>query len=197
MKQLFSSSLFKSAYLLFFWVIAISCQPKITPKPVADFSFESVPNEPGRIKFINRSQHATRYQWNFGDGQSSTESDPTIKYGRNGLFSVELTAKNTAGTDVANNSVLIEGVTVSGSVIFWTNSRGDGSDIEVQLDGQLKGAITSAQPSGNAPGCGTDGFVTVYTSNGTFSYYAKSKTKSWSGVVTVQNGTCTNKLLAQ
>ncbi|GAB3933720.1 PKD domain-containing protein [Larkinella terrae] len=180
-----------SAVLIF----VISCQPTVNPKPIANFSIEAVTGKAGAYKLTNKSQHADRYQWNFGDGQTSTEENPTVQYRTNGIYNIQLTAKNEVGSDDAANSINVDGVNVAGSVMFWTNARGDSTDIEVYVDNVLQGAITSFLPTGTPGGCGTDGYVTFYRSQGTYSFYAKSRRRSWSGTVTITNGVCNFKLL--
>lgn len=175
--------------------IVISCQPTVNPKPIANFSIETVTGKPGAYKLTNKSQHADRYQWTFGDGQTSTEENPSVQYRTNGVYNIQLTAKNEVGSDDAANSILVDGVNVAGSVMFWTNARGDSTDIEVYVENTLQGAITTFLPSGTPGGCGTDGYVTYYRSQGTYSYYAKSRRRSWSGSVTIVNGVCNLKLL--
>ncbi|WP_185731466.1 PKD domain-containing protein [Larkinella rosea] len=173
----------------------MSCQPTVKPKPIANFSIEAVTGKAGSFKLTNKSQHADRYQWNFGDGQTSTEENPTVQYRTNGIYNVQLTAKNEVGSDDAANSINVEGVNVAGSVMFWTNARGDSTDIEVYVDNTLQGAITTFLPTGTPGGCGTDGYVTYYRTQGTYSFYAKSRRRSWSGTVTIVNGVCNLKLL--
>lgn len=45
----------------------VSCQPDITPRPVADFTLERVSGSAGKIKLTNKSLHSERYQWTFGE----------------------------------------------------------------------------------------------------------------------------------
>jgi len=49
-----------------------------------------LPNE--RPVFINRSQDATTYIWNFGDGNGSTDFAPSHEYSSPGLYNITLTA---------------------------------------------------------------------------------------------------------
>jgi len=49
---------------------------------------------PGKVTFINTSQNAETYEWNFGDGTNSTVKDPVKTYTATGEYLVTLTAKN-------------------------------------------------------------------------------------------------------
>jgi len=84
----------------------------VTPLPVADFAAYVVPDSSGRVEFANYSTDATSYSWDFGDGNSSTLSDPIYIYKINGSFNVWLTATNTCGSDSINHAVT--GVVVIG-----------------------------------------------------------------------------------
>jgi PKD repeat protein len=59
--------------------------------PVADFSY-SVDTIPHSIIFRNLSQNAVSYKWTFGDGGSSTETDPVHVYADSGAYDVLLKA---------------------------------------------------------------------------------------------------------
>lgn len=48
----------------------------------------------GKVDFINQSMNANTYSWNFGEGNSSTQKDPTHYYLSKGIYNVELTAAN-------------------------------------------------------------------------------------------------------
>jgi PKD repeat protein len=49
---------------------------------------------PGKITFINTSQNADSYLWDFGDGTTSIIKDPVKIFAKTGDYSVMLTAKN-------------------------------------------------------------------------------------------------------
>lgn len=68
-----------------------------TKKPIASFQFAVSETNFFVVSFTNFSQNATSYTWNFGDGQNSTEENPTHTYAESGNFAVVLTAKNAAG----------------------------------------------------------------------------------------------------
>lgn len=59
------------------------------PKPKFDYDCTSV-----TFHFINQTQQADTYRWDFGDGQSSTEAEPTHIYGNPGCYQVTLIAKS-------------------------------------------------------------------------------------------------------
>ena len=77
-----------------------SCKKDEEPEqknPVASFQYEISSTNFLEVKFTNFSQNATSYVWEFGDGETSTEKDPTHVYAAAGDFTVKLTAKNDAG----------------------------------------------------------------------------------------------------
>lgn len=63
--------------------------------PFADFEIlgESIGCDNLNVKFKNLSTESIRWNWDFGNGITSTEKDPVVDF-RNGLFTVKLTAYN-------------------------------------------------------------------------------------------------------
>ena len=63
-------------------------------KPTAAFSYE-YPTDTyrGIVQFINESENADTYFWDFSDGNTSTEMHPLHDIGRNGNWQTELIAK--------------------------------------------------------------------------------------------------------
>ena len=55
------------------------------------------------VTFTNYSQNATSYEWDFGDGQTSTEKDPVHVYAAAGAYTVRLTAMNDAGDEATRS----------------------------------------------------------------------------------------------
>ena len=61
---------------------------------------------PVTISFNNTSQgDGLTYTWNFGDGQSSTQANPTHTF-QAGVWEVTLTVTNDNGTDIASTTVV-------------------------------------------------------------------------------------------
>ncbi|MEM8584576.1 MAG: PKD domain-containing protein, partial [Bacteroidota bacterium] len=57
----------------------------LEPTPIADFDWEANTNDSilGDVQFLNRSQLADEYLWDFGDGNTSTEVSPYHEYQNN------------------------------------------------------------------------------------------------------------------
>lgn len=51
------------------------------------------------VNFTNLSSGATTYNWTFGDGNSSTQQNPTHTYTGTGIYTICLTASNACDTD--------------------------------------------------------------------------------------------------
>lgn len=68
-------------------------------KAIARFGYKSqkvvIPDE--EIQFFNQSVFATKFEWDFGDGNTSTEEYPKHKYEEVGEFFVSLKASNEYG----------------------------------------------------------------------------------------------------
>ena len=68
------------------------------PEPTAAFTFS--PNEPKvgeTVSFNNSSQDASTYAWDFGDGGTSTDENPTYVYNTAGTYTITLTASGEGG----------------------------------------------------------------------------------------------------
>jgi hypothetical protein len=74
--------------------------------PTASFTFSRVDNT---VAFTDTSTGGpTSWQWNFGDGNSSTQQNPVNTYAVGGQsYIVTLTVTNAVGTDTANATVAI------------------------------------------------------------------------------------------
>ncbi|PHI19281.1 transcriptional regulator [Lewinellaceae bacterium SD302] len=95
MKQLI---IFGSCLLL---VILTGCSgPKaIFESPTRVQAFEYV-------DFTNASQNAVAYEWNFGDGSSSTEANPKHRFYQSGTYSVSLIATDAKGKSKTTSSIV-------------------------------------------------------------------------------------------
>ncbi|AWX43532.1 hypothetical protein HME9304_00521 [Flagellimonas maritima] len=94
--------LFKKTRILSLMILAISflgCEDDDDanglPEVVAAFTQTQI-EDSGIVSFINISENADFFEWDFGDGTTSTEIDP-IKTFADGTYTVTLTASNSAG----------------------------------------------------------------------------------------------------
>jgi len=77
--------------------------------PQADFTFSGNNlKAPTNVTFTNTSQNATSFKWDFGNGQTSTESSPTANYSVGGVYTVTLTAINSSGSDKITKNVNVQ-----------------------------------------------------------------------------------------
>ncbi|MCB9303344.1 MAG: PKD domain-containing protein [Lewinellaceae bacterium] len=68
---------------------------KVLPMPVASFEWSEElfnGNATGTINFINTSEQADYYYWDFGDGSLSEAINPTHRFEYNGSYPIQLTA---------------------------------------------------------------------------------------------------------
>lgn len=117
MKQLVKNKILKStksSFLRFYGALIIiitlqACENNILPEagsiadltpPSANFSATQATGGADAWKvytFSNQSSSATKYTWNFGDGNSSTDFEPTNTFPGEGTFTVSLTATDNLG----------------------------------------------------------------------------------------------------
>jgi PKD repeat protein len=84
----------------------------VMPKPVAGFSFLNVQNQDpmsGIVQFTNESVDAVSYTWEFGNGTTSNEVDPEIRYHNFGDYIATLYAISDFGCiDTATNAIHVD-----------------------------------------------------------------------------------------
>ncbi|AEH60073.1 S-layer-related duplication domain protein [Methanosalsum zhilinae DSM 4017] len=79
-------------------------------EPVAAFTAQPQEGEaPLTVTFTDQSEHAVSYQWDFGDGTTSTDASPTHTYEEAGEYTVTLTVENEIGeTDSAQRTITVQ-----------------------------------------------------------------------------------------
>ncbi|MBI5219881.1 MAG: PKD domain-containing protein [Bacteroidia bacterium] len=77
--------------------------------PVAGFTVNANSgNVPFLVLFTNTSQYAGSYQWNFGDGATSTSSSPYHTFNNAGDYTVVMIAHNNCGNDTAYMNIHVD-----------------------------------------------------------------------------------------
>lgn len=102
-----------------------SCLPAVLPVPVAYFSTDgNAGSFQDTYSFIDSSQNATSWLWEFGDGGTSSEQNPTYQYTGEGTYLVILTVTNSAGCSDTASMVLdaSEGIVIPN--VFSPNGDG-------------------------------------------------------------------------
>lgn len=93
--------------------------------PVAAFTASPNPAQVGQtVSFTNQSTNSpTSYSWAFGDGGTSTDTNPTHSYAAPGTYPVMLTATNSFGSSNAQVNVIVQqggggGTTTCDTLLF-------------------------------------------------------------------------------
>lgn len=188
-----------SLFTLVFFLTSCPGSKDPEPAPVAEFEVQ-ITQAPGGIFTINNSENADEFFWDFGDGTTSDDVEPSHTYGANGNYKIKLRAKGAGGEDSYSQTVTISNVQTNGGgggggntigrVAFYTGQAAGWTSIEITVDGSFVGTISGLFFSG-MPNCEANGTVTVRKSPGTYSYSAKSNTGvTWSGNVTITANGC-------
>lgn len=78
-------------------------------RPMAKFSVTGEDRKaPSKIAFLNSSENAESYLWDFGDGKTSTEASPEHKYFLSGKYNVKLVAKKGKKMNTTETEVVID-----------------------------------------------------------------------------------------
>jgi gliding motility-associated-like protein len=143
----------------------------VLPTPIADFSTQedisqAILLSQAEIHFLNNSQFATTYFWEFGDGYISPETNPVHSYQEPGSYPVTLYAYNEFGCvdSITKNPILID---PDGSIFAPTafSPNNDGLNDEFLLKGE---GITSYQ-------------LVIFNRWGQQVYISRNINNSWDG----------------
>ncbi len=116
----------------------------VVPPPFASFMPDQTSGEaPLAVRFTNQSTGSiTSYRWNFGDGASSSEANPSHTFTTPGIYTVSLEATGPGG--VSNFSWQINVRTASAPVAgFSLNTASGPAPLTVQFTDQSSGSVTS------------------------------------------------------
>ena len=96
------SQIFRQVFFLLgaiFLITFSSCEKEAdpAPDPVASFQYEISDDNYLEVSFTSFSQNAVAYSWDFGDGGTSTQENPTHTYAEDGTYEVRLTVENSDG----------------------------------------------------------------------------------------------------
>ncbi|MEZ5055977.1 MAG: PKD domain-containing protein [Saprospiraceae bacterium] len=140
----------------------------ITVNPIPTTNFTSMVDL-ANVDFTNLSANADSYVWDFGDGNTSTDPNPSHTYGMDGVYTVTLTATNDCGTTTYTQNIAI--ATAAPVALFDVNSQTGCAPFTVQFNNQSSANATSYQwsfPGGNPSSSTEENPVVVYDNPGTY-----------------------------
>lgn len=120
------------------------------------------------VQFINTSINAASSNWNFGDGESSTELTPLHTYAESGTYIVTLTAENACGQSIAVDTVVIdESMPISN---FDADQHEGCAPLTVQFNSLAINAdsLWWQFPGGNPAGSSESNPIVVYDTPGAY-----------------------------
>ena len=109
----------------------------VLPQPVAEFSYTA---NGVQVTFSSIGSMGDTYEWEFGDGQTSTSPNPVHTYATSGTYQVILTVTNSCGSDVLQQTVTVTGAPLAQ---FISSTQTGCSPLVVQFTNQSGGNPTS------------------------------------------------------
>ncbi len=78
-------------------------------KPVSSFLIQADDTTaPTKIQFNNASKNADSYEWDFGDGNSSSDFNAENQYSQSGRYTVTLKAKKGSKENISQQEIILE-----------------------------------------------------------------------------------------
>lgn len=111
MKNIITKSLFVG---LIITSSTFSCTPyekegiDLPEAPSASFSWDYLPGDENRVVFQSNSEDSFIHFWNFGNGQTSTQTTDTIFYPQAGEYEVTYSVSNAGGMGTAKDDINID-----------------------------------------------------------------------------------------
>jgi PKD repeat protein len=114
--------------------------------PVAQFDahYAAYTTIPTKVQFSDTSLGSTpmTWEWDFGDGATSTEQNPSHMYLQRGTYTVKLTVKNAYGTSTAIKKDYIT-IGMAPKAAFVGNPTTGGTPLAVAFTDQSAGQVTA------------------------------------------------------
>lgn len=121
---------------------------------------------PLTVKFTDDSKMANSWAWDFGDGSTSTEKNPTHVYAAVGKYTVKLTVTNEVGTNEKIETEYINvtplAILTGGGLLKNGNMEAKGSWTEDYLNtGAGNNPVATWNATDSKPNAGKDGYLLV------------------------------------
>jgi tripartite motif-containing protein 71 len=125
----------------------INLNAVILKAPGAAFSASPTSGKaPLKVTFTDKSTgKPTSWNWNFGDGNSSTEQNPVHTYSKVGLYTVKLTVKNADGSGKTSKSkyIYVKNPLEAPSVVFSASPTSGKAPLTVNFTDKSTNSPTS------------------------------------------------------
>ncbi len=139
------------------------------------------------VNFTAQSPGATSYLWNFGDGNTSTQMNPTHTYSVGGNYTVTLTSSNICGSTTATKTV---GLTPPPTANFSADQTNGCADLSVTFYNESSANADSISwffPGGSPAASSLDTVTVTYSNRGSFSVTLIAINAGGKDTLTLQN----------
>ena len=142
---------------------------EVIEPPVTSFTFV---NDNGELTFTNTSTNANSYLWDFGDGNTSTEANPTHVYTQSGTYEITLLGQSDICDDVSfSQTIEVEIINIPSAGLITLLSSvcvGDEVTFENTSTGVIDSILWNFDEGASIPtGTGVGPFTITYNTSGT------------------------------
>ncbi|XLS30809.1 PKD domain-containing protein [Flavobacteriaceae bacterium M23B6Z8] len=157
MKQIFQG--LRTVAVLILALAYVGCEDDDVVLPQIEAGFtQTINQDTGTVTFINTSANADSYEWDFGDGTTSTEINP-IKSFENGTYTVVLNASNSAGATSSFEDMIT--ISIPEAVTFPITFDNPQVSYEANaFNGASFSVVQNPDPSGSNPDSSNVGEIT-------------------------------------
>lgn len=160
-----------------FYAIGVGAKDNTT-LPVSQFSADKTAacSVPLTIKFTNSSTNATGYTWDFGDGATSTDKDPSHDYTKAGTYTVKLTTTGGSCAGAKDDEIKTSYITIHAAPVGIDTFRCGPGPLTLKATAAAGGTIkwydspsaTTVLATGNSYNIPNLTATTTYYITGTF-----------------------------
>ncbi len=139
------------------------------------------------VTFTNTSSNAVSYNWDFGDGNSSADTNPTHTYANDGTYTVILTATNNCGSVISQQTITVSTQPTAG---FGANVTSGCADLTVQFSNQSSANTTNwnwSFPGGNPSSSTDENPIVVYENAGSYTVTLEVSNAAGTNTSTITN----------